>query len=266
MKRGLSGKRVIITRATEQAPEFERLLTAEGAVPFRIPTIVLAPPPEWSPCDRALRELSRYDVVLFTSRNTVDWLWKRSVEISLSLDWTTIRVAAIGQGTVKALEQRGVLADHVPASPAAAEELRDELLASVELKGKKILFPRALEGRDVLVKGLEKAGATVELVPVYRTLPSEEGRAALAGLLRGEASADWATFASSSAVRAFFDLAPAAEIRCWIAERKIRIASLGRVTAGVLKELGVEATVTAAEPSLVALVRAMNDFEREGSQ
>ena len=39
----LRGTRVLVTRAVEDAPEFEELLRARGAVPVRMPCIATAP-------------------------------------------------------------------------------------------------------------------------------------------------------------------------------------------------------------------------------
>ena len=56
-KRPLFGKRIVLTRAPEQAKEFGRLLAAFGAEPIEAPTINIVPPASWEALDRAIARL-----------------------------------------------------------------------------------------------------------------------------------------------------------------------------------------------------------------
>jgi len=51
----LFGKRVVLTRAQEQAREFSQLLAAYGAEPVEVPTIQIVPPASWQAIDDAIR-------------------------------------------------------------------------------------------------------------------------------------------------------------------------------------------------------------------
>ena len=77
--RPLFGRRIVVTRAREQASDFSSLLHDLGASCIEFPTIEIAPPPSWAPLDEALGHLSTYDWVIFTSVNGVrffmDRLW-----------------------------------------------------------------------------------------------------------------------------------------------------------------------------------------------
>src|SRR5262249_25658268 len=70
--RPLEGKRVLVTRAPEQASDTAEKLRALGAVPVEIPTIVLEPPLDRAPLLDAAKNPSRWDVVAFTSPNAVE--------------------------------------------------------------------------------------------------------------------------------------------------------------------------------------------------
>ena len=77
-KRALFGRRIVVTRAREQASEFKAILSELGAHCIEFPTIAIEPPPSWEPLDTAIAHLATYDWVIFTSVNGVrlmDWLF-----------------------------------------------------------------------------------------------------------------------------------------------------------------------------------------------
>src|SRR5438067_13253383 len=53
----LQGKRILVTRAREQAHTFSERLRALGAVPTEFPTIRITPPQDWTLLDHALKRL-----------------------------------------------------------------------------------------------------------------------------------------------------------------------------------------------------------------
>src|SRR5206468_29326 len=71
-----------------------------------------------------------------------------------------------------------------------------------DLHAARVLYATAAGARDVLPEGLVAAGAEVDVVPIYRSAPDEQGASALRDAVsRGEV--DLATFTSASAVQAF---------------------------------------------------------------
>jgi uroporphyrinogen III methyltransferase/synthase len=68
-----------------------------------------------------------------------------------------------------------------------------------------VLFPRAAAGRDVIPDEMRRIGATLDLVTVYRTVPSPAGRERLRGLLAA-GTLDAVTFTSGSTVKSFVSL------------------------------------------------------------
>src|SRR5258708_33078892 len=65
----LFGKRIVVTRAREQADALGSLLNALGAGVISLPTIELRPPADSAPLDRAIAQLDAYDWLGFTSAN-----------------------------------------------------------------------------------------------------------------------------------------------------------------------------------------------------
>lgn len=78
--------------------------------------------------------------------------------------------------------------------------------------GQRVLLPRAREAREVLPEELRKAGALVDVLPAYETVPAATRREDV--LERLEAGRiHCVTFGSSSTVENFLSLIPADVLR-----------------------------------------------------
>jgi len=203
----LFGKRIVVTRAREQASELSDKLLRLGAEPIEFPTIRIMPMSEgdYKELDRALFNndggISHYDWVVFTSANGVKYVFDRlAARGGDARAFGRVQVAAIGPATAAALRERGIIADFVPTefvAEAVAAQFPEK-----NLSGKAILIPRALEARDVLPETWRAAGATVDVVAAYKTERADEGADDIRERLeRGEI--DMITFTSSSTVKNF---------------------------------------------------------------
>src|ERR1700679_3254338 len=117
MSAALKGKRVILTRAAEQAAECRRALESRGAEVMLLPAVRIAQPETWSLLDRELLRLHEFDWVLFTSRNAVRFIAERLAELDCALCCSvqsSPRVAAVGESTAEAARQKGWRVDCVP--------------------------------------------------------------------------------------------------------------------------------------------------------
>ena len=70
--RPLWGKTVVVTRSRQQASKLVDLLAAAGARCLEVPTLEIGPPDDFGPFDAALKSLSQYQWVVFTSANGVE--------------------------------------------------------------------------------------------------------------------------------------------------------------------------------------------------
>ncbi|SBW04878.1 Uroporphyrinogen III synthase/methyltransferase [uncultured delta proteobacterium] len=261
-KKPLLGQGVLVTRSREQASGMAALLAAEGARVVQFPTITIAPPEAATAVRQSACRLRDFDWVVFTSPNGVAYFW-RELE-ALGLDTRALGaavVAAIGPATAEALAKKGVRADYVPAS-YVAEDLLEGLVAK-GVAGKRILIPRAENARDVLPKGLMKAGAEVTVVPAYRTLPApdRDKNAEAAKELFAAGKIRYITFASSSTVTNFLEAVPAETLRQY---PDLRFACIGPVTAKTLEEAGLACHVMPEEYTIPALVAAITKDSRGG--
>ena len=252
--RPLSGKRVVIPRAAEQARDTAALLRERGAIPVILPMIEIAAPPDPERLARAAAEMSRYDWVLFTSANAVEQL---RLELSRSgadaRAFGTARVGVVGPKTAEALLRLGIKADVV-----AQEFVGEGLAAAVLNEGvpRRVLLLRALAARDVLPDTLRARGSEVDVVVAYETKPLRSSGAELAARIEA-GTADAILFTSSSTVTSTLEaLGPAAK------ERLARVAScsIGPVTSKALVGAGLEPTVQASVYTVEGLLDALEAY------
>src|SRR5438270_8681411 len=127
----LAGKRLLITRAHEQAAELSRALEALGATVLSIPTIEIVPPQSFQPLDKALKKIPAYDWLILTSVNGVKALERRMTkqEIDVGL-FRHLSIAAIGPATRAEIERLGLKVTLMPdeyVAEAVVSELKDRV-------------------------------------------------------------------------------------------------------------------------------------------
>jgi uroporphyrinogen-III synthase len=252
MSRALEGRRIVITRAREQAGDLARALEAHGAAVVLAPVIRIEPLPQLAPLRAALAGLSAYRWVVFTSQNAVHIVFDRLLAWGLGpRSFASTAVAAIGSATGDALTQRGVVPTLVP-DEFVGEALADALGARGGLAGSRVLIPSAQDARDALAAGLKAHGAVVDVVPVYRTVPATIDLSDLAAELQG-GRVDAVTFTSSSTVRCFVELVG----RNAATSGRFTAAVIGPVTAGTARDLGLGDLLEAEPHTVAGLVDAL---------
>lgn len=251
MSRPLEGRRIVVTRPREDG-RLRRLLEAEGAEVVEFPTIRIAPAADYGPLDAALRRIGDYGWIVFTSRNGVAAVVERlAVQGSTPASLRAARLAVIGPGTDEALRDRGLRAELSPGEFRA--EALVEAFRGHDLRGVRILLPRAAVARDVLPEGLRALGAAVEVVPAYRTEVEDAHAPDVIAAVRA-GRIDAVTFTSSSTVRHFLQLAGPDAFR---GLAHVLVACIGPVTAETARASGLRVGVVATTYTLDGLVDAL---------
>ncbi len=198
----LTGISIVVTRAGHQASGLTTRLVALGASVIELPTIEIVPPENWNSVDQALARIDEYDWILFASTNAVQYFISRWAE-KPSTKMFTGKYAAIGPSTTEALHRNNINASFQPGGAYVSEAFVDQFPGYPNLIGQKILWPRTNIGRDIIVEKLQAAGAEVEVVQAYQTVPPslvDQTVAQLTEMLvRGKV--DIITVASSQSVR-----------------------------------------------------------------
>lgn len=256
--RPLFGKRILVTRAREQASALTRRLQELGAEAIEFPVIKIAPPPDgYGALDRAIGRLADYQWLVFTSVNGVQAFRDRLAHAGRdSRALGGVKVAAVGPATADSLGAMGIRADFVPAS-FTGEDVAREFPADVA--GARVLIPRALEAGESLPEILAQRGAEVDIVPAYETILDKENEGDIRRRL-AEGTVDAVTFTSSSTVKNFVTaLGPEPPSLADVA-----IACIGPTTAQTARELFQrEPDILAEEFTIAGLVDALQRFWRE---
>lgn len=247
----LQGRRVLVTRAADQAAEFVALLQHAGARVVECPTIELVAPQQWDELDAALAKLADFDWLVLTSVNGVRFFFTRLREQKRGL--LGIKICAVGPKTAAALSELGVIPDLLP------EQFTGEgviaAFQDIDLQGKRVLFPKADGARELIPQQLTKMGAQVVDPVVYcnivpRRLP-EPARRALE-----QHQLDAAVFSSPSTVRNLAQLAGGIDtLKQWL--DGVVIASIGPVTTRACLELGLEVAVEPTQATLDNLITSL---------
>jgi uroporphyrinogen-III synthase len=239
----LSGRRVLVTRALEDAGVWAARLAALGAEPVILPCI------RSETLDDAVTR-SRLAAAL----RDADWLCimsARGAEAVAQLAGplpAALRVAAVGESTANAVRASLGLTPFVArggTSRALGEELLDEELSSAPASAR-IVVAAAEGGRTDAEDVLERAGALVTRVNVYRTVPASPTSAPMDLAVEGIGDV---LLASPSAVRGLLNQAsfPAGA----------RIFTIGPTTSAAAAAAGLSVSGEATYPDFESLVEAM---------
>lgn len=221
----LAGRTVLLTRDGGLAD-----LVRELGAAVRVAPVVVY---EAQPCQVDLRE---YDRIVFTSARAVAYL-----DHPLS---GAPPIACVGPATAKAVVERGGVVDLMPERHTA-----EDLAAALEARGVRgeiVLFPCSSEALGTLPEALEKAGAQVMRLVVYRPRPARD---LPKGILQG---ADVVVFLAPSAVEAY------AALRGDL--RGPKVLAIGPTTAEALRSRGIEPAV-AESPTREGILAALTRME-----
>ena len=255
--RPLAGKRVLVTRPRAQAPELAERLAVLGAEPIVAPAIRIVPPEDARPLDEACAAAAAFAWIVFTSANAVDAFMERLIAGGRGVPTLAgVCICTIGPATAARLATYGLTADLAPAEHRG-EAVSAALRNGRDLRGTRLLLPRADIARPALPDALRAAGAHVTDVTAYRTIaaPDWPGAAVREMLLRREIDA--VTFTSASAVRSAAQSLGAKQAIALF--RAIVVAAIGPVTARAARELGIETTVMPSTYTTEALAQALAD-------
>ncbi len=257
-RRSLEGRRVIVTRAAAERDDLLDMLAERGAVPIRAPAIELIPAND-EVLDRAIDELANggFEWAIFTSRTGVEVVTERLA--ARGLDGASVRasVAVIGEGTARALADRGVEAALVP------ETFTTEALAQAMPSGSgRVLLARADIAGDELEAAVQARGWTPVRVDAYRTvfpdrLPADAARALEDGAV------DAITFTSASTVEGFRRI-----LGSWDAlpQPRPEIVCIGPVTASTARKTGLGVDAIATPHTIEGLVAALESIFPSGEE
>jgi len=253
----LLGKRIGITRPEHQVDEALQYCWEQGAEPVLIPTLEITAPENWQQVDEMSERLDRFDWLVFTSANGVNYFFNRLWETGKDVrQLAQAKIAAIGPATAATLEKYHVRADLIPVQ-YRAEHLADALKNHAQ--GKNILWVRANRGRDVLPHELNPICQSFEEMIVYEHHDLDRWSEEVAHTLK-KGPIDWVALSSPAIARNFQrlkqnlpdDLA---------AFEQTRFATISPVTTSAAEEAGLPISAEADEFTWHGLFAAIQQVE-----
>jgi uroporphyrinogen-III synthase/uroporphyrinogen III methyltransferase/synthase len=247
----LAGRRILVTRAMDQAGKLSDTLRALGAEPVEVPVIEIGPPKSFAALDAAIRRLVQYDWLVFTSANAVKAFVLRALALHVPLTGMRAKIAAVGAATAEVIAKAGFTVSYVPEKYVA-----ESLVAGFpeDVKDKRFLLARATVARDVIPDALREAGARIDVADAYENVLPVKAPEVLQRAMKGRIDA--ATFTSSSSVT---HLAEAARKgTCRFPLPGVLAVSIGPVTSKTLREHGWEPAAEADPHDIPGLVAAVS--------
>jgi len=258
----LAGRRIVITRAPEQAEDLMAGLARVGAKIISLPMVQFTETGNTADLDRAIGELEQFDWVIFTSANAVRFFFRRlrvlegRQRLPNKLSRSAPQYAVVGATTQRALEEEDLRATYAPPGPGATAVMLAAELAG-KVAGKRVLVPRSDLANGELLSALRGAEARVTAVEAYRTAPAESPDAETLAVLR-QGGMDAITFFSPSAFHNFARVVGAKALE-GLGDR-VAIAAIGPTTAAAIREARVPVSVEAAEATADSLVAALERY------
>ena len=248
----LSGKRIVVTRAKNQADEFVTILESHHAIPIRYPCIEVTLPKDTSKLDNALRNFNEYDWLILTSTNTIPTLAERINKLNIQPNWGNIKIAVVGSKTDQLFEQTfGQSVDFMPTTFDAKT-----LGLTIPVNPcERILLPQSAIANTLLSKILIERGAIVDIVTAYQTIIGKDGDDV--SKLLHDKSIDVLTFTSPSTVEYFIK-----RIQPLIAFN-IPTVCIGTTTAESAHKNGFQTVMTAKTHTLEGMIDTLFTFFTE---
>ncbi|MCR4436333.1 MAG: uroporphyrinogen-III C-methyltransferase [Clostridiales bacterium] len=248
----LAGKRVVVTRAREQASKLVEKIEQLGGEAIEFPTIKIAEPEDYAHFDRVLDSLGSFRWIVFTSVNGVDAFFNRMKEKRMDIrSLYGVKLCAVGEATGEHLNRMGLNVDYMPEKFTTACLLKG-LLDRIK-PGEKVLLARADIGSEELSDGLRENGIEFDDLAVYRTVAEAPGRDEIVELME-EGRIDFITFTSSSTVRNFVSILGRDKLD---KINKAKTVCIGPVTAKTAVELGIEVASVADVYTIDGLVEKL---------
>lgn len=220
----LAGRGVLVTRPAGMAAELAGRIERAGGRALLFPALEIEPLPR----PEAFGRLREFALAIFVSPSSVEQAgvgsWPRS-----------LTVAAIGEGTRRALERAGFRGVVAPEDGADSEALL-AAPALARFSGQRVLIVRGAGGRELLAQTLAARGCKVEIAECYRRArPSGDPGPLLAAWQEGKLHA--VTVFSSEALENLVALFGASRLRA-----SALFVSHERIAAAARRH-GLQATV-----------------------
>lgn len=192
----------MVTRPPHQARPLARLIEAAGGRPLMFPVLEIRDVEKSAALLDVIDRLDEFELAVFVSPNAVE---RGLALVAARRAWPAkLKVAAVGGGTVRALERHGITDVTAPVGRFDSEALLELPALSLVYRKRVVVF-RGVGGRELLSETLADRGALVEFAESYQRVRPDVD---VALLLRAWSAnrLDAVTVTSSEGVHNLFDM------------------------------------------------------------
>ncbi|MFX3615921.1 MAG: uroporphyrinogen-III synthase [Sporolactobacillus sp.] len=248
----LFGKKILVTRAADQAAQMAAKIRHYGGEPIAIPVICYRPSTQtelqrfsW------LQSVRAADWIILTSQNALDYFMRMTIGVNLShLKW-----ASVGKKTAERLASYGYSCDFLP-DQFTVEKIV-QAFGNGEVAARHVVIPVGSLSPIDRFDRLKESGIQVTTCIIYETIACEKSRISLGKALAAQ-SLDALTFTSPSTVRFFTELLGE---KIWPEEMgHCVLAAIGPSTAQALQKIGFPPEVIPVHYTARALIDALADY------
>tara|TARA_Y100000589_G_scaffold274741_1_gene268624 strand:- start:2185 stop:2976 length:792 start_codon:yes stop_codon:yes gene_type:complete len=184
----LNKKNIVITRSKDKISDVKNMFTKKGARIFDLPALIIDYPDDLNTLDNILLNINKFNWIIFSSSNGVNYLEKRLIDNGSSLRYFSgkIKFAVVGNKTSESLNSLGIQADFIPPNFVAESLLENFPFSQTK---ERILLPRVQSGgRNIIAEKLRNMGAIVDEVATYESrcptiIPKETEKALKDGIV-----------------------------------------------------------------------------------
>lgn len=251
----LAGCKVLVTRPKELISSMAQKLRVQGAEVLELPAIAVSPVKDRTKIKECLEKLEFYQWIAFTSPSGVRIFFELLMEEGKDIRALgSLKIAAIGKGTQKALKERGLYPDLMPEIFDGASLGRK--MAQVCETSASILIPRAAIGNKEIMEELSKRpDLHVDDLATYDTTYESQELIDEAKEF-ADGKINYAVFTSASTVRGFVRAVPDLDYT------KVKAACIGKQTREEAARYGME-TYVAKEASIDSLVELVIELYQQ---
>jgi uroporphyrinogen III methyltransferase/synthase len=255
----LKDKTIVITRAIETSKESAELFIRLGADVITFPTLDIVSPDDWTQFDEIILNKNKIDFIIFTSAHAVKMFSKRLEELNESINFSNVKIVAVGNKTSAVCEKYGIPINIIPKN-FSSEGVIFELL-KYKLNKKIILIPRSAIGKEELPGSLKELGAIIKSVPVYNVaVPSEQNIAPYINNLK-KSKPDIYIFTSPSTFDNFLQILKISDPAHYFAGALI--AAIGPTTRTAIESKKLKVNIIPDEYTIEGLAKTIVNYYKK---
>jgi len=244
----LTGKRILITRATQQVAETARLIEDKRGIATSFPCLehqILA-----GNIHNALNHVKDFSDIVFTSVNGIRAVFENN-PASITHIFQGKRIAVVGKKTAEVLKKYNLQADIIPNIAS-----QHGLIKAYQAQGlpQSLLFFRAEGGSDVLLEYLQSQSIKTQLITAYRSIcPDDDNRKILTMLKENNIDA---TLLGSSKTAAHY-LQRIGNLE--LANRPVLVA-ISQQVADAADKLGLKVQLIAKHANFPSMLESLAEY------